>query len=1055
MYAHHPPDVVTLRRLPTGIQTPETDSPLSSTPNSPRDSSAMEGSHFYEAAADLLQELMANKDDNENKQPSPIQNMSLSFQEDEIGMEDNRVPIISVPSEEEPPHLPLKKTEAPFDEAMIILTMDEKKEAEHGDELMGKQPQRTNASFSSSVHTDVDDEGQPPSLAVDRSLTEEIEEPGRINAQWNTDKLMTPSPRRTFSGDQPEDPEEEMAALRMLRTCETTPFGEEEDLLEPGPLNTTATRTPIQQLRSPPNILKQSMAWDTPTMTTGSSNPVVESPTNVVSPSPENAAPEEEDDVPIDETKATETPSVLRPMISPDGKVEGEEEEEDKSNYPMNLGHHHVTSFAKQETTTKSSSLKNEGKTPVVAPFHPQGAVSIDAPEESEGESLVTEKNASYGSAPESAVAAKQPSSVSSLNQLKSTLSDAVDLAASGAAAIVGEMVTGANKAGCGPSSHYHVVNAALESSEAEVYSHFTPPKVGSLARSVTEPMAANDWNKYLKNNDDDEMSTASDGKLNMNVTQWLNTNSKHDQSTKQPGFREMTPKRYFQSSEKTAAWLQEEFKRRYTMKYEINQAILARNDSEGGDDEVEEFIPHSDTMEDGPEIPVEKGFATALSKALEALPTSTGSSPESTKLEVSNHCEDDEVAAITTTDLSASSRSMPPRPGTIQTIHNEEEAAPKPRRLDYGSVRGVQRVPRALSTTSDYTAQTAPGRPYPMPNQFMVTPNGQYQRPTSASHTSYRNEMLRFANETRAALRDKNSEHSMPNSQFRSLAISSSAGEGDGGHSIEVAASFAEEMAKTTRLARPDSATMTEPSLGGSEAAESSDNSHFDISTTPVLVHSMDSHLGIAKGDITLSLLNENTGRLDASKKATWANRVHGAIWRCRRMRRSIGSLGSAPTLQDDRMPGTPARGRTSLPVDTDKGRVAGGVRTVQSTQEAALGHLKHDEIDEALELFEDIIFAYYAYFEKSLKAREANPGMASGGITDFRPYIGVALHNLGILNLLNGEYKEALSYFGRAVDNRKACLGEGHPDHVVGFELSYICSAISRLRRLTHAVS
>lgn len=144
--------------------------------------------------------------------------------------------------------------------------------------------------------------------------------------------------------------------------------------------------------------------------------------------------------------------------------------------------------------------------------------------------------------------------------------------------------------------------------------------------------------------------------------------------------------------------------------------------------------------------------------------------------------------------------------------------------------------------------------------------------------------------------------------------------------------------------------------------------------------------------------------------------------------MRRSMGGF-PAPSME--RAPNSPPRGRSSLPVDMDKARVAGGVRNVQSTQEAAIGHLKHDEIDEAMELFEDIIFAYYAYFEKSLKAREA--GIANGGITDFRPYIGVALHNLGILNLLKGEYKEAHSYFGRAVDNRKACLGEGHPEHVV----------------------
>ena len=205
----------------------------------------------------------------------------------------------------------------------------------------------------------------------------------------------------------------------------------------------------------------------------------------------------------------------------------------------------------------------------------------------------------------------------------------------------------------------------------------------------------------------------------------------------------------------------------------------------------------------------------------------------------------------------------------------------------------------------------------------------------------------------------------------------------------------------------------------------------------TPTLVQSMDSKYGIAKGDITLSLLNENTGRIETSKNATWAGRVHGAVWRCRRMRRCI----AGEEAESKQQAGSPAKGRSSLPVDLDKGRVEGGYRSISSTQDAALLHLKHDEIDEALELFEDIIFAYYAYFEQSLKAREKNPNLQGGlGTTDFKPYIGVALHNLGILNLLNGDYKEALSFFMRAVENRKACLGEGHPDHVVSGQFFFL---------------
>ena len=37
------------------------------------------------------------------------------------------------------------------------------------------------------------------------------------------------------------------------------------------------------------------------------------------------------------------------------------------------------------------------------------------------------------------------------------------------------------------------------------------------------------------------------------------------------------------------------------------------------------------------------------------------------------------------------------------------------------------------------------------------------------------------------------------------------------------------------------------------------------------------------------------------------------------------------------------------------------------------------------------------------------------------------------GLFYKNSGEYNQALSYFGRAVENRKGCLGESHSDHVV----------------------
>lgn len=457
------------------------------------------------------------------------------------------------------------------------------------------------------------------------------------------------------------------------------------------------------------------------------------------------------------------------------------------------------------------------------------------------------------------------------------------------------------------PTSLFNVERAVTEETLV-MDNEYKPRPTLHGYRSASEPVLQ-DWNKYLRKN-----------------------------------YRQITPKRDLKMSEKSAAWLQEEFKRRSTIKQEINKAILARsslspekedesswvndndNNTEMGDDSLNNS--HDDggggslaatRPDDQISGPPSDEFAVALSKALEALPPS--SSPQSSNVEISQHSEDDEVAALTTAVPS-------------------DDDVPAPRRLDY----------------------------------------------------EYQQEMHRFVDQTRAALRESETE-------FRSLAA-------------EIPPAPATDI-RSSALS------------GTSNVTEESD---VDITMIPVLVHSMDSYLGIAKGDITLSLLSDNT---DTPQKATWANRVHGAIWRCRHMRRNMGGI---PILSQ-----SPAR--STLPVDMDNARVTGGIRTVQHVQEAALRHLQQDEIDEAMELFEDIIFSYYAYFDRSLRAREANPGTDGADKTDFRPYIGVALHNLGILNLLKGQYREALSYFGRALDHRKVSLGEGHPDHVASLVKYAIC--------------
>jgi hypothetical protein len=277
-------------------------------------------------------------------------------------------------------------------------------------------------------------------------------------------------------------------------------------------------------------------------------------------------------------------------------------------------------------------------------------------------------------------------------------------------------------------------------------------------------------------------------------------------------------------------------------------------------------------------------------------------------------------------------------------------------------------------------------------------------------------NEMKKFACETRAALREQSfTEHGQgPSSKFLPVSVASPL-------SVKPSAETDDPSARTSQS--KEKVTIGSESTG-TEFAD------LQANEMPVLIRSMDCFDGIAKGDITLSLLSENTGMEETSVGATWANRVKGAIWRSRRMRNMLQATESHPKHGTR----SPARGRSSLPVDVDKARVAGNFRTVASTQEAALLHLKHDELDESIELFEDIIFAYYSYFEKSLNMREKNPNLQSElGTIDFKPYIGVALHNLGILNLLNGEYGEALSFFNRAMDNRRGHLGENHPDHIV----------------------
>jgi hypothetical protein len=709
------------------------------------------------------------------------------------------------------------------------------------------------------------------------------------------------------------------------------------------------------------------------------------------------------------------------------------------------------------------------------SPFHPQGAVRLSRAE-SEPSDMVKEVQTKRKEFQELALPDTADVPALFASTLSEAMSDAVGLAATGVASM-GDLAFGDNE----PSA---VWGRAVLLKQGDVSA-----RAASDAGPVLHPEAA-DWVNFLKNKGVDSKNSCSAPPSAVCVD-WMNIsngNTEEDSNSlvhssvasskakPQENYPKMTPKKDFQTSEKSAAWLQEEFRRRSIIKQKINEAILSPSET--------------------PTEAVKEQFADDLTKALDEL-----------QAEDTGSATDDEVAAITEDkDEDSLTKSLPSGRDNNTNQHDGVEQGfemqyckksaddkPLPRRLDFqGSKReDPQEISRPYSALgakvpTDRSADTRSAHVYdkeprlaPSGNMHSSSNNPRSVRdgavgrtnpvgraaesytsaapPAGARHTnvaddslntSLQEEMQRFVDDTRAALRQEGSDgkpsdsyvkgdSNLLHSPFRSIAVSSSDAPSDGrtNHADDMDLQITYPVQSATdnpQVSASIARSLTYRSV--SEGASSCTSDYSDMqSSKPALIQCMDNMYGIAKGDITLSLLNENTGRIENSPKSTWANRVHGAIWRCRRMRRQMGGF---PGRAAD--PSGSPQGRTSLPVDMDKARVAGGFKSVASTQEAALNHLRHDEVDEAIELFEDIIFAYYSYFEKTLKARELNPGSRdANGSTNFKPYIGVALHNLGILHLLNGEYEEALSFFSRAVENRKACIGEGHRDHVVSHDL------------------
>jgi hypothetical protein len=188
------------------------------------------------------------------------------------------------------------------------------------------------------------------------------------------------------------------------------------------------------------------------------------------------------------------------------------------------------------------------------------------------------------------------------------------------------------------------------------------------------------------------------------------------------------------------------------------------------------------------------------------------------------------------------------------------------------------------------------------------------------------------------------------------------------------------------------------------------------DTNHKPLLVKSLDLDIGIPKGDILLSLLNEGC--------PNWG-RVKEAIWRLRRMRRSCDSKWAK--LADKSVSKTfPWSNRSSSLNDVEKGGLSR--RSVEQSQEDAFAYLRCDEFDEALLLYEEILQTYHQYQGHFLKSEDLK---LEEGMMECKRYIGIVMHNVGVILFLQGKWQDAFAYFERATWNR-SCATLGDSAHV-----------------------
>lgn len=163
-----------------------------------------------------------------------------------------------------------------------------------------------------------------------------------------------------------------------------------------------------------------------------------------------------------------------------------------------------------------------------------------------------------------------------------------------------------------------------------------------------------------------------------------------------------------------------------------------------------------------------------------------------------------------------------------------------------------------------------------------------------------------------------------------------------------------------------------------------------------PYLISSINADPGIAKGDIMISLLNNDSCR------------VKDAVSRCRFLRQysDVDWLEKKATR---RQPGL------SVLFNVAEDEEAGGINDVPVLEQAVSQSLKYDNFERAFELCCDINQKYYEYEHTIRDDGEL--------LEKFQLYKATASYNLGIVHLLRGDIEEALMCFDTAVELRTGC--------------------------------